>query len=115
MKKFKVYFYTRHNPDVQSGIVNAKDEADARKMFEVTGCDVESIGEVGYFQHAVFCSCFDYIGDNPDCKIHGKPDEAEKYAEAMYNYDMEEIEQNHADSTAWDKERDELRTMGQGG
>lgn len=94
MKKFKVYYYTKHNPNLQSGVVEAETEAKARKAYELTGCDVDSVGEVGDVQTAVErCVCFEFAGDNPDCPIHGHGD----------------------DSTAWDKERDELRTMGQGG
>ena len=47
------------------------------------------------------CCCFEYVGDNKDCPIHGKFYE-------FYGFAGD-------DSTAWDKERDDLRTMGQGG
>ena len=48
------------------------------------------------------CCCFEFIGDNPGCPIHGA-------FQAYYGFGGDD------NSIAWDKERDELRTMGQGG
>ena len=44
-------------------------------------------------QKSVFCACFEYIGDNPECPIHGADND---------------------DSTAYDKERAGLYTIGMG-
>lgn len=41
------------------------------------------------------CCCYEYVGDNSGCPVHG-----------TYFQD---------DSAAWDKERNDLRTMGLGG
>lgn len=41
------------------------------------------------------CCCYEYVGDNSHCPVHG----------SFFD----------DDSTAWDKERNDLKTMGQGG
>lgn len=94
MKKFKVSFYTKHNPNLQSSIIHAASVDMARKMFEVTGCAIESVEEIET------CTCFEMIGDNRDCPDH----HFGGYCGPILD-----------DSTAFDKERDELRTWAQGG
>lgn len=65
MNNYKVWFYTKHNPNLQSGVIHANSEDHARRMFEVTGCQVESVERVNT------CLCYEMIGDNSHCPDHG--------------------------------------------
>jgi hypothetical protein len=74
---------------------NSADYHDAVDAFEARMRSEEADREESKRKQSkpVSCACFEYIGDNPECPIHGADND---------------------DSTAYDKERAELYTIGMG-